>query len=206
MVDDGRVERRSSLLLAAQLRASGDPAVNVTVRNLSSTGALVEGPHLPGAKREIDLVRGALVASGSVAWAKPGRCGIRFDKPINLSAWLPGYNVSPGQQRVDAIQASVKAGEAHPSSGSGQPAAAPPDISHRVAEELGYVSRLIESVGDELATDRLAARHGQQLQNLDISIQLLRHLTDVLTAPDTAAAIKRIGMEELRRRLTRKML
>lgn len=206
MVEEGRAEPRSRLFLTAQLRIAGGPPVNVTIRNISSTGALIEVPRQLEADTEVELVRGELVCTGAIAWAQAGRCGIRFHAPVDLAAWLPTRIVSAGQQRVDDMQASVKAGGGVPSIGDSPSNASKLDVSARVAQELGYVSRLLEAVGDELATDQMAARHGAQLQNLDIAIQLLGHLANVLTAPDSAFAIKQIGMQELRRRMSRKSL
>lgn len=77
----------------------------------------------------------------------------------------------------------------------------------RIAEELGYVARMLEALGDDLASDRhVTARHGAKLQNLDVAMQTLGHLAIVLTAADRRSAIQKIGMAELRRRLTRKPL
>ena len=206
MVEDGRTEPRSRMLRAAKLRVTGGPATNVTIRNLSSTGALVEASRVPGKDSEVELIKGELASTGIIAWATPGRCGISFHAPIDLAAWLPGQIHSVGQQRVDDVQASIRAGKEVASTERKQSGPSQLNVSARVAEELGYVSRLLEELGDKLSTDQMASRHGAQLQNLDVAIQLLGHLAEVLTAPDAALAIKRIGMEELRRRLLRRAL
>jgi hypothetical protein len=206
MTEEGRAEPRSSLFLTAQLRIAGGPPLNVTVRNISSTGALVEAARPLEANMDVELARGELACTGTIAWARSGRCGIHFDMPIDLNAWLPTDTHSVGQHRVDEMQASVKAGTGMAPIGDSQTGGSRNGIGARVAVELGYVSRLLEAVGDELATDQMAARHGAQLQNLDIAVQLLGHLANVLTAPDAGAAIKQIGMEDLRRRLSGKAL
>lgn len=206
MDENGRAEPRSSLLLAAKLRATGGSAMAVTIRNLSSTGALVEAPRVPGTNTDVELVRGELACRGAIAWARPGRCGIRFHAPIDVAAWVPARILSADQQRVDNIQASLKAGETIAPVAFGDAGGHQPNTNAWLADELGFVSRLLEALGDELATDHIVARHGVALQNLDIAIQLLGHLADVLRAPDPSAAIKQIGMDELRRRLSRKAL
>jgi hypothetical protein len=74
------------MLIFAHVRTA---ALEATVRllNLSSRGAMIVGP--------IDLVPGHIVSldirnygwvSGRVAWAKPGRCGVVFDGPIDAQA------------------------------------------------------------------------------------------------------------------------
>jgi hypothetical protein len=204
MGEDGRAAPRSKLLLAAALRVTGGASLNVMIRDLSATGALVEAPRVPKFDSDVELVRGSLVATGSIAWAQEGRCGVRFHAPIDLEAWLPNRVLSAGQLRVDKIQASIRSGEASATTGALKTAQI--DVTARVAQELGYVSRLLESLGNDLATDRMTARHGAQLQNLDIAIQLLGHLANVLMASDSVAAIRQIGMEDLRRRLMRKSI
>ena len=206
MVGEGRTAPRAKLLLSAQLRVSGARPTDVTIRNLSATGALLEAKHIPGKGAEIEICRGDLAAAGTVAWVKPGRCGIRFHEPIDLVAWLPTRMLSAGQQRVDEIQIAIRAGTNPPPSEPDSVQRLQRAIAARVAEELAYVSRMLESLGEELATDLMAARHAAKLQDLDIATQILGHLGNVLTAQDAAGAIKQIGMEELRRRLSRKEL
>ena len=205
MAGEGRTAPRSRLLLNAQLRVAGSRTAAVKIRNLSSTGALLEALRLPAKDAEIELHRGELSASGIVAWVKPGRCGVHFHSPIDLDAWIPMRILSEGQQRVDEIQAGLRAGApiANPEASSGTLEL---DLATRVAEELGYISRMLEALGEDLATDIMAARHGAKLQSLDISIQTLGNLATVLRASDAEGAIRQIGMEDLRRRLLRKSL
>lgn len=73
----------------------------------------------------------------------------------------------------------------------------------RLAAEVDYVARMLETLGDGLGDDPLiAARHGLKLQDLDIAKQILGHLSLILVSPDREGTIARIGMAELRRRLS----
>ncbi len=74
----------------------------------------------------------------------------------------------------------------------------------RLAEELEYVRRALDSMGDALSVEPiLIARHAMSLQSFDVIGQLLGHLVTVVRSSDRAEAVNRIGMAELKARLTR---
>ena len=74
----------------------------------------------------------------------------------------------------------------------------------RLAEELEYARRMIESMGDTLSADpQLVMRHMVALQSVDIVGQILGHVANVVRSSDPAGAVERIGMSELKARLTR---
>lgn len=89
-----------------------------------------------------------------------------------------------------------------------QPAALP-DLTDdvlrlRIGEELEYARRILTVMGEELVGDpAIVARHPASLQSIDIVGQTLSHLAAVVRARDSAAAVERIGMVELKARLTR---
>lgn len=199
---------RTKLLLAATIEdAAGKAAVRI--RDLSEGGALLEGGMLPDIGERLTLRRAELAVAATVAWRGSGRCGVRFDRAISVAQWAAGLRLSTGahegQARVDAIQAQVRAGA---------PAAPPPpppvapikgELDQRLAEEIDYVARLIETMGDTLADEpAVIHRHPQTLQGFDLATQVLRHLAAVLSADDRGAAIASIGMADLRARLTRR--
>lgn len=213
---EDRASPRTNLLLAANAEVGGR-VLPVRIRNLSETGAMVEGAGLPDAGMKLVLSRGHLQVSAVVAWAAGARRGVRFDGPTPVEEWTGGVKPRPlectglrDQRRVDAIQAEAR-GEA----GAGRalrvpaPAAPPPpaipDLDAKLAHELGYVQRLLENLGDELIKDLfLVQRHGQSLQGLDLVGQILGHVAAILLAEDKAAMVEQIGMEDLRARLKRK--
>lgn len=214
---EDRASPRTNLLLSATAEAGG-LALPVRIRNLSETGALIEGAGLPDAGMPLILKRGDLQVSAVVAWAAGGRRGVRFDGPTPVNEWTGG-KPKPlectglrDQRRVDAIQAEARAGT---SSGRDLRAAAPPaapappcpDLDARLADELGYVQRLLEGLGDELIKDLLLVqRHGQSLQSLDLVGQILGHVAAILRAEDKGEVVEQIGMEDLRARLKRKAI
>ena len=211
---EDRASPRTNLLLSATAEVGGRD-VPVRIRNLSETGALLEGAGLPDAGQMLVLKRGDLHVAATVAWAAGGRRGVRFEGPTPVNEWTGGKprpldcTGLRDQRRVDAIQADVRAGGA---AGREQRAAEPaaprpayPDLDARLADELGYVQRLLENLGDQLIKDLfLVQRHGEALQSLDLVGQILGHVAAILHAEDKAETLEKIGMEDLRARLKRK--
>jgi hypothetical protein len=75
----------------------------------------------------------------------------------------------------------------------------------RLAEELDYTRRMLDVMGDELASDGLiVARHMSALQSVDIVGQILGHIANVIRSSERPGAVERIGMSDLKARLTRK--
>ncbi len=206
-----RVAQRTNLMLAATVESAGCYSA-VRIRNLSETGALIEGSGLPGAGESLILKRGDLQVSATIAWAAGERRGVRFDSPTPVQEWAGGkFKVAePGglrdQRRVDALQAQARTGHSFVSAGI--PAVEPvarEQLEKRLADELAYVQRLLETVGDELIAEPLfVQRHAQTLQGIDLASQILAHIATIITAEDRDQAIERIGMEDLRARLKRK--
>lgn len=200
---------RTNLLLAATIE--GDVAGPVRIRNLSESGALIEGQLLPQVGERLTLRRAALAVGATVMWRGAGKCGVQFDRRVAIAHWAKGISTPRDQAQVDAMQAAVRAGLSSPAPATEQvtadaaPAAASGMLERRVAEELGYIARLIETIGDDLADEpAVIHRHPATLQNFDLATQILKHLAAVLTAEDRAKAIGEIGMADLRARLTRR--
>ena len=87
------------------------------------------------------------------------------------------------------------------------PAIVPTDdpLKLRLAEELEYARRMLEAMGDELSTDlNVVMRHAVALQSVDIVGQVLGHIAAVTRSSDPERAVKRIGMGDLKGRLTRR--
>lgn len=126
------------------------------------------------------------------------------------------------QARVDSIQAAYRAEQekrpsirrepqARPSirreAPPLPPALVPTDdvLKLRLAEELEYARRMIETMGDALSADpNLVMRHMVSLQSVDIAGQILGHVASVIRSSDPDAAVERIGMCDMKARLLRK--
>lgn len=115
------------------------------------------------------------------------------------------------QARCDAIQAHFRA-EANPRPPIRREppplalAQVPTDdpLQLRLAEELDYARRQLDLMGDALSADTaVVMRHMVTLQSIDIIEQILGHVAAVIRSSDPAGAVERIGMGELKARLTR---
>lgn len=76
-----RRSRRSNVLLAASLETATG-TTKVTLRNLSSEGALVEGDRIPEAGEQLIFRKNDLAVRGKVAWVTERRAGIAFDAKL----------------------------------------------------------------------------------------------------------------------------
>jgi hypothetical protein len=208
---NGRAAPRTFLMLAAMAGCAGG-YLPVRIRNVSETGALIEGDGLPQAGEILHLSRGETEIDAVIAWASGNRRGIRFAGPVPVDTWRAGKPVAApvDQGRVDSIQAAARAGRRSapppPSPAPAHAGDAPwvDQLEVRLAEELAFVRRLVETLGDQLVADpAVLHRHTQALQNIDLASQILGHLSRVVGAADPAEAVQAIGMDDLRARLTR---
>ena len=119
------------------------------------------------------------------------------------------------QAKCDQVQAEFRAEQAEPQKRSIRrenappidPALVPTDdaLRLRMAEELEYARRMLDAMGDELCADMgVVMRHGVALQTVDIVGQMLGHIAAVTRSSAPERAVQRIGMCELKGRLTRK--
>ena len=211
---EARGSRRTNLLLTASIEFNGLTA-QVRIRNVSETGAMIEGTHLPASGGRLWLKRANLQVAATVAWAGGGKAGIHFDDRVTVEAWGGGkprpieLSGLRDQRRVDALQHAIRAGL--PIQPSEEAPAAPADnqdqLNARIAEELNYVARMIESLGDQLAGDAaILHKYSSSLQTLDLANQILSHLAGIVGSDEPCAKVAEIGMADLRARLTRKAL
>ena len=79
---EGRRSDRLKVILSATVL---DEASRMPVRiiDLSRDGALIIGDLLPAPKSKITLRCGSQSVSGTVAWRKGKRAGLRFDRQVN---------------------------------------------------------------------------------------------------------------------------
>ena len=75
------------MLMTATLEISGR-AVKVTLRNLSSEGAQVEGVELPVEGTQLLFRKGGLAVVGSIIWTKGKQAGIRFEHLLDPATVL----------------------------------------------------------------------------------------------------------------------
>lgn len=209
-IPDGetRFMPRTQLFLSAMIRFDRVSAA-IRLRDLSATGARIEGGNLPGVGATVHITRGSLNASGTIIWRNRKSCGVRFDEPLPLDEWMPTITTRD-QHTVGELAEVVRSdnGQVLPFLPHAQPAETLGDaLPQRLAEELAYVGRLLESLGEDLCAEPLLVmRHAVKLQNLDLSAQILGHVAALLVAEQPEQAIDAIGMVSLRNRLRRTAL
>jgi hypothetical protein len=89
----GRREPRYSLLLCVKLLTSRG-MIPARLRDLSLSGALIEGLALPPPGSALFLVRGHLEISARVAWRNGDRAGLEFHVPLTEAQLLAEVNPS----------------------------------------------------------------------------------------------------------------
>lgn len=184
---DARATPRASIYLAAALYCDGTSSP-VKIRNISDTGALLEGDLIPAAGALVQLVRGGLIAHGLVAWSEEQRCGLRFSGRVDVQLWR-ATNIE--QQRVDEVVRLVKAGAVPlPVSPLGEPKPLPAQgRGALLAGDLRRVAELLDNLGGELAIDPdVVSRHGPMLQHLDIAMQVLAAVEEIVAGHEGDAA------------------
>ena len=195
---------RTQLCLSATIRF-GSLSAAIRLRDLSTTGARIEGERLPAVGASALITRGTLNATGTIVWRDRKGCGVRFETPLSLEEWMPAA-AWRDQLAVDALveQAKSRRTDLPPGPQAGSPRSLVEALPQRLAEELAYVSRLLESLGDDLCSEPMVVmRHSEKLQNLDIAAQILGHVGALLLAEQPGQAVDAIGMTSLRKRLLR---
>lgn len=184
--DDARLAPRASLYLAAVLSCDGTHT-SVKIRNISSSGALLEGAQIPEVGSSAKLTRGNLSAEGFVAWA-----------PIKVQQWRAS-TLNTEQARIDDIVRQLNAGIA-PSS-----AADPNEDFVRLqntelSDHLGVALALLEALSEVIAGDaEMVLRNGAELQKLDIAMQLIAAISLIMSGRSESVSDASARLSGLRR-------
>ena len=123
MMDDGdprRGSRRRRVLLSAKLSTTtGEFAVNI--RDISATGARVEGGDLPRVDSAVVLKRGTFMGFGRLVWVAGGAGGIVFDEPLEEEELLDSLKgvPAPAPAQEPYRRPGLNRGRARVSDGSG---------------------------------------------------------------------------------------
>lgn len=94
--DDQRQRPRYRVLLSAVLITTADEQ-SVRVRDLSATGAMIEGARLPPPGTDVLIRRGSVEFFASVAWRDGTRGGVEFDQPISDTQLWEQIHQAPRQ-------------------------------------------------------------------------------------------------------------
>jgi hypothetical protein len=98
-VDPNALGRRRAFRAEIDLPATADTVAGprrVYLHDLSCTGAMLEGPGLPPVGSDLVIKCAGTAVFGIVVWGRNGRCGVRFDRPIDAA--------DIARMRVDAAE------------------------------------------------------------------------------------------------------
>lgn|GEM_PF-1678831 len=85
--DERRSPRFSVLLVARLVTTWGERTVKL--RNISATGAMIEGDRIPPAGTDILLQRGALELFATIMWTSDKQAGLEFEAPLTeAELWM----------------------------------------------------------------------------------------------------------------------
>jgi hypothetical protein len=100
--DDQRQRPRYRVLLSATLVTTADEQP-VKLRDLSASGALIEGATLPAPGTDILIRRGGMELFATIAWRDGTRAGVEFDRPISDTQLWEQIHQAPPQETPVAV-------------------------------------------------------------------------------------------------------
>jgi hypothetical protein len=188
-LSEARSYARTNTMLAAMLEFDGEQHP-VSVRNLSASGAMLDGRQLPLEGQSVVLYRDEHRIPAQVVWTARNRCGLSFGVHVKVDHLIKRPKASgiaappPSHQaRVDAIQRALRENRAVPSFQESEALVGAAAVGKRLVDEIGYAHRLVERVGEDLTGDSyVLTRYALVLQQLDEAEQLLRKLSNELSA------------------------
>jgi len=162
---EGREQPRTHLFVAATLYSDAGSSP-VHIRNMSSSGALIEAALLPDPGSRISLRRGQLHATGEIAWRSDRRAGVKLEAIVHVADWMARIGTS-GQQQVDAMISSCKAGDRSGNVTSLAAGSTPASIEVELVLLRAELSVLENALIEDAA---LIAAH-PEIQTIDIALQ-----------------------------------
>lgn len=174
--DCKRAEPRTNMFVMAKLVFSGTTNP-VKIRNMSPSGALIEGPALPTEGMACCLSRADMELDANVVWVRANKVGLKFRQRAHIADWYPAARRT--QSEVDAAVAQARAELASPVRATTAEASpqAPIMASALSADEVRATADALAALADDLADEpAVVARFMAKLQTLDIGVQTLRKL------------------------------
>lgn len=163
-----RRHERTHLFLGAVLYSNAG-SCPVHVRDISPTGALIEGTIVPEVGEEMVLRRAKLEVSGMVAWKAGRKAGLAFKTVIFVAEWML-KQASAHQGRVDHIIQSIRSGGAvRPGEPNGQ--SQPPFSMAEVELQLQALKGNLAELEQGLLGDIVLVATHPEIQLLDVALQ-----------------------------------
>ena len=168
-----RRQPRTNLFVAATLSWSSSSSP-VRVRNLSSSGALLETSELPRIGERVKLRRGMVAATGVVVHRNGTKIGVHFERPIKIDDWLPASSFV--ERRASANLQSLKP---QPSGYIASAEQMQLSAGSSRYEELHGIADMLNALADAMSEDReIVGRYLDKLQVLDLASQALRRVAN----------------------------
>lgn len=161
---EARGHDRTHLFLGAVLhsRAGSCP---VHIRNISPTGALIEGSIIPDKGEPMVLKRARLQASATIVWKAGRKAGIAFASRIHVSDWTSKPS-NARQASVDGMIHAIRSGSpGHP----GERSAVPP--AEMLKSELEAVKSYLAELEQGLTADVVVVATHPEMQLIDVALQ-----------------------------------
>lgn len=171
---EGRHQPRTHLFVAATLYADAGSSP-VTIRNMSLSGALIEGAVLPDVGDRVRLRRGQLQAAGAIAWRTDRKAGVRLEASVHVPDWM-SRQVNAGQERVDELVSIVR------NHGPKAAAVAGGPVQLSVEGELHQLRLELGELEAALLKDVVVIATHPEIQTLDISVQRIDRVLKALRA------------------------
>jgi hypothetical protein len=164
--NEGRRYERTHLFLAASLHSEAG-SCPVHVRNISASGALIEGSIIPDQGDKLILRRGSLGASASMVWKNGRKAGIAFSSIIPVSDWM-ARQPSAHQGRVDDMIQAIRSEASNWPGGLGEKDLA---LERTLEAELRELRHTLAELEKGLIGDVILVATHPEIQLLDIALQ-----------------------------------
>ena len=198
------LQHRSKVMLAAVVVVNFD-WIDVRIRDLSRSGALIEGNLAIPVGTQVELKRNEHSIPGEVVWSSGNRCGVAFASKIVIEDWVGASLPAAKEQANLSVVGNKSATSLEPWRQSGPAARSlEAQLPRRVGEEIAFVQRLIETIAIDLISSPAGAhRHAGSIQSCRQARQLLGDLANILLAEDPVSAAQRVNAQGLKNRLLR---
>lgn len=101
-----RAPKRSRVFLSADYDSGSGP-VEARIRDISTSGALLESAVAPAAGSDVQVTCGGAHMSGHVVWVENGWFGVEFNEPLQMDALVD----AAGSQLQVSAPRTYRAGE-----------------------------------------------------------------------------------------------
>lgn len=172
---EGRRHDRTHLFLGALL-CSKTGSCPVHVRNISPTGALIEGSIAPEKGETLVLKRGGLEASATIVWKVSRKAGIAFVRTIHVADWISKRAIH--QDRVDDIIRTVRSGSAGSPAETGERGRLTPATI--IEGELEALKNHLAELEHGLTADIVLVATHPEIQLLDLALQSVERILQKL--------------------------